>query len=66
MDLYLTANIIHTAHVSSGYVNTRQRTANLTWSPRQPTISSQMGDLINNNNKKKDKEVKLNQKVIFQ
>ena len=30
MDLYLTANIIHAAHVSSGYVNTRHRTANLT------------------------------------
>ena len=65
MDLYLTANIIHTAHVSSGYVKTRHRTATLTWSPRHPIISSQIDDL-KNNNKKQDKEVQLNQKVRFQ
>ena len=64
MDLYLTANIIHTAYVSSGYVNTRHRRATLTWSPRHPIISSQIDDL--KNNKKQDKEVQLNQKVHFQ
>lgn len=42
---YLHANMSHTAHAFSGYTNTRTRTASLTWSPRQQTISWQNGDL---------------------
>ena len=44
-DRYLHANMSHTAHAFSGYTYTRTRTASLTWSPRQHTISSQNGDL---------------------
>ena len=52
-DLYLTANMTHTAHVFSGYGKIRTRTPKRTSSPRQQIISSHIADLERDRNKEK-------------